>query len=371
MVMHVYHLIPSLSYGGLEEAVRGLALGQIRSGHSVTIGCWSRGGNHPEVEDDLERAGVSIAYLRRAPDGGVLNGRMSLFRILKAHLAARKPDLLHIHNPLEHYPFGVLTARVVGQIAIVNTLHGTSMFDHWSFGRNARVKFWLSALLSDRVVSVCPEVERFVRSKYVLPRKKLSVVENGIDLSRFLAVPARDSRRQLVFGTVARMGPEKNHRLLIESFALAHHTYGEIRLRLLGSGPLEPELRSLVRELGLNDVVEFCGFSHDVAGFLGSLDIFALSSNTEGQPLSLIEAIASGLPVVATDVGGVRDVVQNTRSGWLCPPDNTDAFLAAMQSAITCSERREQAERARQLAAERYSAERMARDYEQLYQELL
>lgn len=371
MLMRIYHFVPGMNYGGLEEVVRGLALCQIRSGHCVMIGCWSTGSNHPEAEDDLERAGVPISYLRRAPGGGVLNGRMSLFRILKNHLAAGKPDLLHIHNPLEHYPFGVLTARVVGQIAIINTLHGTSMFDHWSFGRNARIKFWTSAMLSDKVVSVCAEVERFVRSKYVLPRKKLSVVENGIDLSRFLAVPARDSREQVVFGTVARMGPEKNHRLLIESFALAHHTYGNIRLRLLGSGKLEPELRALVCKLGLNDVVEFCGFGHDVAGFLGSLDIFALSSNTEGQPLSLIEAIASGLPVVATDVGGVRDIVQNTKSGWLCPPNNTDAFLAAMQSAITCSERRELAERARRLAAERYSAERMARDYERLYQELL
>jgi glycosyltransferase involved in cell wall biosynthesis len=294
-----------------------------------------------------------------------------LFRILKTHLAARKPDLLHIHNPLDHYPFGVLTARVLGQIAIVNTLHGTNQFDHWSWGRKARVKYWICAMLSDKVVSVCPEVERVVRSKYVLPRKKLSVVENGIDLSRFLAVPARDLRQQVVFGTVALMRPEKNHRLLIESFALARHTYGNIRLRLLGSGRLEPELRALVSKLGLNDVVEFCGYSHDVAGFLGSLDIFVLPSSTEGQPLSLIEAIASGLPVVATDVGGVRNIVQNTRSGWLCPPDNTDAFVEAMQSAITCSERREWAERARQMVAERYSAERMARDYERLYHELL
>ena len=117
--------------------------------------------------------------------------------------------------------------------------------------------------------------------------------------------------------------------------------------------------------------MEFCGFGHDVPVFLGSLDIYVLPSEFEALPLSLLEAIASGLPVVATAVGGVAQVVKNTQSGWLCPPNNVDALLAGMESAMASSEFGERRERARHSVAEQYSAERMARDYEQLYQSLL
>jgi glycosyltransferase involved in cell wall biosynthesis len=226
-------------------------------------------------------------------------------------------------------------------------------------------------MLTDALVAVCSEDETFLRRRFFLPGKKLLTVENGIDLDPYLAVPARHPRDEVVFGFAGRMAIEKNHRVLIEAFSLVRRKHGNVRLRLLGGGDLEPKLKEQVRNLGLNDVVEFCGFRHDVAGFLGGLDVYVLPSDFEALPLSLLEAIASGLPVVATAVGGVPGIVNNTDSGSLCPPDNADALRAAMESAITSSDRREQGERARQLVAERYSAKRMAHDYEQLYLGLL
>ena len=97
---------------------------------------------------------------------------------------------------------------------------------------------------------------------------------------------------------------------------------------------MEPKLKEQVHDLGLDHAVEFCGFSHDVPGFLGSLDVYVLPSDFEAMPLSLLEAIASGLPVVATAVGGVPGIVKNTESGSLCPPNNAEALRAAMESAI-------------------------------------
>ena len=342
--MQIFHLVPNLNYGGLQKVVRLLALAQRQSGHSVTIGCWTNTSNHPEAERELEGAGAHIVHLRRADDGGMLSGRMPLFRILKPYLGAQKADILHVHNPFSYYLYGALAARAAGRTKIVNTIHITAMFDHPRFGRRGRTLFWTAAMLSHGLVSVCSEVDAFLRRKFHLAGVKLFVVDNGIDLAPFLAVPARKPRDEVIFGFAGRMAPEKNHRVLIEAFALARRRHSRVRLRLLGAGRLEPELKEQVRSLGLSDSVEFCGFSHDVAGFLGDLDIYVLPSDFEGLPLSLLEAIASGLPVVATAVDGVPKIVQNTNCGWLCPRNDAHALMAAMELAIASPDRGERVE---------------------------
>src|SRR4029077_5966744 len=120
-----------------------------------------------------------------------------------------------------------------------------------------------------------------------------------------------------------------------------------VRLRLLGGGSLEAMLRRQVDDLGISDAVEFCAFSHDVAGFLAGIDVFVLSSNSEGLPLSLLEAIAAGLPVIGTEVGGVPGVVRASQGGWLCPPRNPAAMATAMEAAIQSPDRLSKAEQAR------------------------
>ena len=369
--MRIFHLVPNLNYGGLQKVVRLLALAQRQSGHSVTIGCWTNTSDHPEAERELERGGAHVVHLRRANDGGMLSGRMPLFRTLKPHLGAKSADILHVHNPFSYYLYGALAARAAGRTKIVNTIHATAMFDHPRFGRRGSALFWTAAMLSHGLVSVCSEVDAFIRGRFRLAGVELFVVNNGIDLAPFLAVPARKPRDEVVFGVAGRMAPEKNHRVLIEAFALARRRHSRLRLRLLGAGRLEPELKQQVHNLGLSDSVEFCGFSHDVAGFLRELDIYVLPSDFEGLPLSLLEAIASGLPVVATAVDGVPKIVQNTGGGWLCPRNDAHALMAAMELAIASPDRGERVERSRRLVAEQYSAERMAGDYERVYQELL
>ena len=378
--MRIFHLVPDLNYGGLQEVVRSLAICQLRSGHSVTVGCWTNSSNHPETEQELEQAGARIVYLRRAPDGTLWFDRLSLLRMLKSYLGRQNADILHVHNPFDYYLYGAIAARMAGGTLIVQTLHATVMFDlaarrSAGAGRlkveRTKAKFWAAAMLTDKIVSVCSESEVILRSIFTLPGKKLCAIDNGIELAPFLAVPARPLRDEIVFGAVGRMSIEKNHSGLIDAFALARRNHGNIRLRLLGSGPLEQKLREQALHLGLGDLVEFCGFSHDVAGFLAGLDVFVLPSIGEGLPLSLLEAIASGLPVVATKVGGVPRIVHNTDSGWLCEPQDTASLGAALESAIACADRRNKGERARHLVAEHYAAERMSRDYDLLYRQLL
>lgn len=369
--MRILHLVPNMNYGGLQKVVRLLAVCQRQAGHTVTICCWANASNHPEAERELELAGARVIYPRRTADGGMCYGRMASFRLLKRYLGAANADILHVHNPFGYYLYGALAARTAGGTRIVNTIHSTAMFDHPNFGRKGRAKFWIAAMLTDKIVSVCAEQDRFLRGRFLLPGNKPCVVDNGVDLAPFLSVPTRRAKDEIVFGSAGRIVQEKNHRVLIEAFALARRKHPNVRLRLLGGGQLEATLREQVHSLGLDDIVEFCGFSNDVAGFLAGLDVFVLPSNFEALPLSLLEAIASGLPVVATRVGAVPQIVRNTDSGWTCERNNAEALLAAMELAIGSSDRVDRGERARRLVAEHYSVERMAHDYEQLYQELL
>jgi len=379
--MRIFHLVPDLNYGGLQEVVRRLALCQLRSGHSVSIGCWTNSSNHPEAERELEQAGARIVYLRRAADGTMSSfDRLSLLRMLKSNLGKQNADILHAHNPFDYYLYGAIAARLAGGTSIVQTLHATVMFDLTArrtagAGRlkvaRTKAKFRAAAMLTDKIVSVCSESQVILRSLFTLPDKKLCAIDNGIELAPFLAVAARPLRDEIVFGAVGRMSFEKNHRMLIDAFALVRRNHGNIRLRLLGSGPLEQTLREQALQHGLGDSVEFCGFSHDVAGFLASLDVFVLPSIGEALPLSLLEAIASGLPAVATKVGGVPRIVHTTDSGWLCEPQDTASLQAALESAIACSDRKNKGERAQHLVAEHYAAERMNRDYDLLYRQLL
>jgi len=369
--MRIFHLVPNLNYGGLQKVVQLLAVRQIQSGHSVTIGSWNNDNNHPETEDELHRAGVRVVYLRRGADGRLAHGRKYSLLKLKAYLGEANADILHVHNPFDYYIYGALAARLARRTRIVNTIHATVMFDHPGFGRKGRAQFRIAAMLTHGLVSVCAETDAYLRKRFFLPGKKFFVVDNGIDMTSFLEVPDRRPRDEFVFGCAGRMSPEKNHRILIEAFALARRKYTNIRLRLLGGGRLEQQLMERVRDLGLEDVIEFCGFSNDVPGFLGSLDVFVLPSNFEALPLCLMEAIAAGLPVVSTSVGGAPSIVKNTESGWLCQPNNADAMLTAMEMAISDPDRGARSKRARKLVAELYSVERMAAEYEAVYKTVL
>ncbi|GAC1656524.1 MAG: glycosyltransferase [Acidobacteriaceae bacterium] len=366
--MRIFHLVPNMNFGGLQEIVRELCLAQRRAGHDVTIGCWTNQSNNESAENQLRGAGVQIVYLRRGAKGQQVGGRKYLFLKLRQQLGESKPDILHVHNPFYHFIYGALAARAVGSMKVVLTMHATV----WLRGRKAWKRvFWTGAMLSHSIVSVCDESQQIIQARFVLPRGKFTVIENGIDLARFLAVPRRQSREEIVIGTIGRMAPEKNHRVLIEAFGKLLSRYDNLRLRLVGGGHMEPQLKALAADLGLGHAVEFCGFSNDTPGYLRDFDIFVLPSESETTGLALLEAIAAGLPVVATSVGAMPRIVALTRSGWLCQPNDANSLEEALEKAITCDNRIEMGEQARGKVSEYFSAQRMAADYERHYQQLM
>jgi len=179
------------------------------------------------------------------------------------------------------------------------------------------------ALSRTQVVLPSRNLVRIATDIWKLPSKVIRYVPNGIDLARFASDGALRGTAEPVIGTVAALREEKNISRLIRAFAML----ASGRLVIVGDGPERPKLEALAAALGVADRVEFAGHHQDTAPFYARFDVFALSSDTEQMPLTMIEAMASGLPVVSTDVGDVRLMVTPDNADLITPKD--DAALAA------------------------------------------
>jgi glycosyltransferase involved in cell wall biosynthesis len=174
-----------------------------------------------------------------------------------------------------------------------------------------------------------------------------------------------------LFGAVGRLTEVKDHRTLLKAFALVVRERPELRLELLGDGPLRAELAALCHELRLTGSVRLPGETIDVTGFLARTDVFVHSSITEALPMTLLEAMASGLPVAATAVGGVPEIVEGAGCGWLCPPSQPGRLAEIMLRAADSDQGAEMAARGRAFVTDRCSVEKMTREYAGIYGEAL
>ncbi|HEU4534954.1 MAG TPA: glycosyltransferase [Polyangiaceae bacterium] len=363
--MRICHVITSLGVGGLERVVIDLAAAQRKAGHQVCVAVLNDG-QGPLAEAFREAAGELVTFPKRGP--GV---DPSLVGRLARWLRARRVQVVHTHNNLPLI-YGAPAGKLAGAV-VVHSKHG----EHLASGR----RLWLrrlAAAAADAYVAVSPTTAAVAREHRECPAGKLTVIANGTDLSRFPAPAeaAAAARASLgvgpdvrLVGTVGRMVPEKNHALFLR--ALAPLLGPSLKLVLVGDGPLRADLEAQKAGLANAEHVVFPGMRSDVPDLLAALDVFVLSSSTEGLPVVLLEAMASRLPVVSTAVGGIPDVVPDG-AGVLVPPHDDAALRGAVEAMLGDPARsRAMGERARDVALETMSVERMADAYGGLYARLL
>jgi glycosyltransferase involved in cell wall biosynthesis len=361
--MRILQLINTLEYGGAEQILSTLAIELSRRGHDVHVACLRDPGVMPVPKSSLDAAGVKLVAFYKG-DGF----DFATLRRLSAYVRANGIEVVHSHNPLAAH-YGAAAARWVKAAAAVNTLHGTATL---SMPAWAKALYYASGLASDRVVSVCRHVQDTLRGHFPLPARKCAVIYNGIPVDSLLKLaPRRNDGGVTVFGTMARLIPVKDHRSLLTAFAALHRRYPNTRLRILGDGELRPALERQAVELGLEGSVAFLGWSPDVANFLAQTDIFVLSSLSEGLPLTVLEAMAAGRPLVATAVGGVPEAVEDARCGWLCPAGDAVALADAMERALGAPDRVQRGANGRNRVIEQHSLAAMTDHYENLFGELL
>lgn len=324
--VRVMIVIHGLETGGAEMMVLHLARELSRAGHPVRV--VSLHGDETDVAGLMRRAGVDVVALNKAggPDP------RTVLR-LRAQMRDFSPAVVHTHLPVLEYVLPA--ARLYGRrVRIIHTVHNLAREET----RHRVLRAVNRRAFSHGVVPVAlnEEVRSSICREYALPASAVPVVGNGIDLDAFRGPQRRGPRgagaRLLC---VARLAPAKNHALLLRTVARLRESGRDVSLTLVGDGPLRGALEERARELGISQRVRFAGRRTDTPAFYRDCDLFVLLSDYEGMPMSIIEAMASGLPVVATRAGGVAELVDDGVNGALV---EADAAAAAEAIAAICDD---------------------------------
>lgn len=330
--IRVLHLITRLPIGGAERLLLGI-LRNLDPNEFDSIVCCIQ--DRGELADEVEALGIPVIVLELMRKGG--HDRQvvpALRRIMREH----RIDLIHTH--LYHANlYGRLAARKEG-IPAIASVHNTYKKRKWY---RHLINRWLAGK-TFVVTAGSEDVEKDLLTVDRLSPKKVVRLPNSIDLSRVetsLSVTEAKARfgftdNEVVIGTVGRVEEQKGHVFLLEAFAQLRRRADGNRLKLLlvGDGRLLPELKETAARLGISDAVCFPGNIAKLAEVYQAIDLFTMPSLWEGLSLAMLEAMAAGLPMVATEVGGARDVLGNNQWGLLVPPHDAAALASAIDSLL-------------------------------------
>lgn len=350
----------SLVAGGSEMYAFTIASGLDPQTYQSAICALDKGG---AMEEEIRRAGIPFEVMNRRP--GVDIGLMwRLYKLFRKH----KVDVIHTHHFNQLF-YSLAGARLVGA-RIIHTEHSVEYFKR----RRLRVALRWMSVFCHKILAIGEDGARALREQVGIPRRKLEIVSAGVDPAAFNH--SRSEARQ-EFGIeeearvaiiVARLFPEKNHRLLLRAFSEVARRVTGARLLIVGDGVERDSIRSEMERLGLQDSVEMLGVRRDVARLLAASDVFVLSSDREGLPIAVLEAMAAGKPVVATGVGDLPLVVRDGETGRVVPDGDAKAMAEAVIEVLSDEKQsREMGERARCLVAEEFSLKAMIERHAQLY----
>ncbi len=366
----ILHVIDSLGIGGMERIVIDVANGLDSTRFEQVVCCISRRG---EAADQL-RDGVRCFDLGK---GDKADRLMPLK--LAGVIRRERPDIIHSQSWS-----GVDTALaklLMPGVKLVHSEHGRSYSDLRRQSLMRRMARRGLYHVADSVFAISSEVREFYCGQTGFSAERMQIIPNGIDTRRIDEADAKGIRAEFgiapddfVFGTVARLDLTKDTMMLARAFAAIALPRQNPKLKLLivGDGEQRARLEEFVAMLGLNRIVIFAGMRRDVPRLLRAMDVFALSSVSEGLPLTVLEAMAARLPVVATNVGALPELVEEGRTGFLVPirhaaamSDKFEAFLANRRLANILGEA------ARQKVVREFTMERMLRNYGEMYEAVL
>lgn len=363
----VLHILPSMDCGGLEQVVLDLARVGMERGQQVHVVCLEKPG---ELAPQLAGHGVELHCLFKPP--GI---QMNMRRKLRQLFSSLRPTVVHTHHIGALFYAGP-PARKTGVPVIVYTDHGEA------YGKGLRM-LWLSRIAgcyAERYFCVSSEVANEVRNRRMVSSRKVTIVHNGIDTT-FFQRRSDDGvlRRELgissdapVIGTVGRLAEIKRQDLLVQGFAVAKKAFPLAQLLVVGDGPSLPGLRELASHLEIAESVHFVGYRNDRERYLGIMDVFALTSRSEGMPLSVLEAWAAEVAVITSDVGGLPSLIDHGRNGLLFPSGDTDALADAMHQLLSDRHYTNRlASEGYRDAIAKFDVQTMARRYHDQYNELL
>ncbi len=359
--IHIQHVLLSLQPGGLENGVVNVVNGLDPSRFRSSICCLKQAG---EFANRIQQEHVQIHEM------GLTGGNDCVLPLKLARLFRRtRTDIVHTRNP-EAFFYGLLGARLAGVRAVIHSEHGRTFPDklHRMFLQRLFIRF------TDRVFAVSEQLKRDLATHVGLPASRIDVIYNGVNPDKFRGADRSAIRRELgvhdneiIIGCVGRLAPVKNYGLLLQAVPglLTSH---DVTVMFVGEGTERPILEALTESLQIRQRVRFLGHRDDLRDLLAAMDVFVLPSHSEGMSNTLLEAMAAGVPVVASAVGGNTEIVRDQQDGLIFPAGDIEQLHTRLALLCNNSPYRQhlgQSGYARVVRA--FSIQAMIARYEELY----
>lgn len=368
----IVHIVHRLAIGGLENGIVNLV--NRMAGDKYRHVIISLTGISDIVQRIRNKEVVCHALGKKEGIDPMVHFR--LWRIL----VKIKPDIVHTRN------LGTLDCQLAAFLALVpQRIHGEHGRDLNDIeGREPKYVFLRRVFrpMVKRYVALSQDIERWLRIQIKVPKQKIMQIYNGVDTDKFFPGTARSAGAQnerdcFTIGAVGRLQGEKDQLTLVKAFrkVLDHAQQSNtrrVRLVIVGDGPLRNDIEHLVKKTEISEKIEMTGSRDDVAEIMRGFDLFVLPSLTEGISNTILEAMATGLPVVATNVGGNPELVLENETGLLVPAADEDALAAAIITYLDSPDfLKRHGERARNRVLEKFSLETMVKGYERLYEKVM
>lgn len=356
--VRVLFLISTLRRGGAERVVVETAVGlQKMFGFRSRALCLRDEG---PLGEELRRRGVET-------ESSFIKGKLDPagFMRLRRAISREKPDVLYMLDHRNAVLYGVPASLAAGVRRRVMAVHTMGLYGG---GKSVPTSVRMFLPWIDAIITVAKGQQQYLEHTEGLPRAKMAYVPNGVDVNRFRPARGEDERREArgalglpedgpVVATLSVLRPEKGHELFFKAVAALSKEWPNVTFGILGEGPERERLEELAKRTGIDSRVVFTGWVPDTAAALKAIDIVVFSSKpvVETAPLAGLEAMASGVPIVASDVGALRELIEDGRTGFLVPPGDDVALAESIRKLLSDdSLRKQMAERSRVAVEEAY-----------------
>lgn len=349
--------MPDFGLAGAEIMCEHLVYELIKIGDDVSI--ISFYDCHTSITERLEQAGVKIFYLNKRP-GLDLSIIPKIRRILKDE----KPDIIHTHRYVMEY---AIPAAYRLKIKKIHTIHNIASKENTKYGQYLNSIFFkycntIPVALSEAICDTLME-------RYKLEREQIPVIYNGISLDQCIVKQDYAITEDIHILHIGRYAESKNHREMLKAIHELRTSGRKVNLTLVGEGPLQKDVCQLIKENHMENYVCVYGISGNIYPLLQNADLFILPSIYEGMPMTLIEAMGSGLPIVASNVGGIPNMITDGENGLLCTP-KCNSIKSCIEKMLDDPVGRERMGKNAIRSAKQFSSERMGKNYHNLYQQL-
>jgi len=314
--MKIAHVVDSMEVGGAETLVAQMCRLQREQGHDPSV--YAIGPLGPLGEQMRADGFLVQPHVGRR----LMDSTRNFYRLFKES----RPDVVHLHNPTPTIYAGT-AARKAGVPSIVSTRHSLVAPPRKLM---VELKYAIASCSCDWVVGICEATANNVKKAHSAPARKVVRVYNGAAPMIRTNQERWPAKSGFTLVYVGRLAPVKNHGLLLNAFAIASQSRPDLRLWMVGDGSERDALEQLAAELGVRAQITFWGQQMDVAPFFSAADAFIMSSQSEGLPMSLLQAFSLGLPAIVTDVGGMAEAVRLARAGFIVPANGTAEMAAAI-----------------------------------------